>query len=65
MERDGICTNLLKTYNGVRPVNETKTPIHFPEVGLIFPIEGSQNAVWRLALEGKISQNYENRILDV
>ena len=24
-------------------------------------IDGSQNAVWRLALKGKIPQNYENR----
>ena len=24
-------------------------------------IDGSQNAVWRLALKGEIPQNYENR----
>ena len=64
MESDGICTNLfteefLKThYYDVRTVNYTKTPIHFPEAESIFE---SQNAVWCLALEGKIPQYYENR----
>ena len=70
MESDGVCTNLfteefLKTFNGVRVVNQTKIPIYSPEAESIFPamfwylIDGSQNAVWRLELEGKISQNYE------
>ena len=56
-------------HNGIRAVNETKTrtPIHFPEAESIFPtifghlIVGIQNAVRRLALEGEIPQNYENR----
>ena len=45
----------------------SKTPIHFPEAELTFPamfgnlIDRSQNAVWRLSLEGEIAQNYENR----
>ena len=68
-----ICTNLfteefLETYhNSVRTVNETKTSIHFPEEEAIYLvmfgnlIDGSQNAVWHLALEGKIPHNYENR----
>ena len=39
----------------------------FKEAESIFPvmfgnlIDGSQNVVWRLALKGKILQNYENR----
>ena len=28
-------------------------------------IEGSQNTVWQLALEGEIPQNYENRSIKV
>ena len=73
MESYGMCTNLfteefLKTYlKGVRAGNWTKTPIQFPETESIFPtlfgnlIDGSQNAVWRFALEGKVPKNYENR----
>ena len=45
-----------------------KTPIQFSEAELIFSamfrnlsmIDGSQKAVWRLALGGEIPQNYEN-----
>ena len=47
-------------------MNKTETPIHFPEVESIFPVmfgsltHGKPNAVWCLALEGDILQNYEN-----
>ena len=62
MRNIAICTNLfteepLKRYhNGIRAVNWTKTPIYFPEALSIFPamIDGSQNAVWYLVLEGEI-----------
>ena len=46
---------------------QSKTPIHFPEAELIFPvmfrnfIDGSQNPVWCLRLERETPQNYENR----
>ena len=48
-------------------MNEIRTSIFFPGAESIFPamfgnlIDGSKNAVWRLALEGKIPQDYENR----
>ena len=74
MEGDGICANLfteefLKTHhNGVRTIHEMhKNSDSRPEAESLFPvtfgnlIDGSQNADWHLALEGKIPQNYENR----
>ena len=65
MESNATCTNLFtgaeeplkRYYKGIRAVNYTKTLIHFPEVESIFLamfgnlIDGSLNAVWRLALE--------------
>lgn len=49
-------------------MNYTKTPIHFLEEELILLatvmfrnlIDGTQNAVGHLALEGEMLQNYEN-----
>ena len=50
-----------KYHNGVRTVNWTKTPIHFPEVELIFTamfgkLKEAKMQFGVLALEGKISK---------
>ena len=69
MESDEICTNLyteeIPKENHTRMMNQTKTPIHFPEAESICSamfrnLMDSQNAVWHLALEGEILLNYEN-----
>ena len=64
--RENLYIRTRRRWKGVESVRIYLNPLHFPEAESIFPamfghlIDGSQNAVWRIALEGEISQNYEN-----